>query len=63
MNLRTLQFWLVYNINAKAVIGTAKTKKALLQRWGNLSDTPWCVVVRMKGHYLKPRATVGGRDA
>lgn len=54
MNLRTLQFWMVYNTDTKKVCGTAVTKKALLKRWGNLRLTPWCVVVRMKGHYVRP---------
>ena len=53
MNLRTITFWLVYNSNTKKVIGTAKTKKALLKRWGDLRDTPWCAVVKMKGHYVR----------
>jgi hypothetical protein len=34
-------------------IANAKTKKELVKRWGNLKDSPWCVLVNMKGHYVR----------
>lgn len=53
MNLRTLQFWAIYNSATKHIIANAKTKKELIERWGNLKDSPWCVLVKMKGHYVR----------
>jgi hypothetical protein len=53
MNLRTIQFWAIYNIAQKSIIASAKTKKQLRERWGDMKDTPWCVFVRMKGHYVR----------
>ena len=55
MNLRTIQFWAIYNSATKCIIAQAKTKKALRERWGTLKDSPWCVLVKMKGHYVQPR--------
>jgi hypothetical protein len=53
MNLRTIQFWAIYNRGTKRIIANAKTKKELVKRWGNLKDSPWCVLVNMKGHYVR----------
>ena len=52
MNLRTIQFWAIYNSSTKHIIATDKTKKGLLARW-NIRDSPWCVVVKLKGNYVR----------
>lgn len=57
MKLRTIQFWAIYNSASKQIIANDKTKKKLLARW-DLSDSPWCYVLKMKGHYVrKPTST------
>jgi hypothetical protein len=58
VNLRTIQFWAIYNSVTRNIIAKARTKKELSARWGDLKDEPWCVLVKMKGHYL-PRRTEG----
>lgn len=55
MNLRTIRFWAIYNSTRKEIIAEARTKKLLIERWGDMKDSPWCYFVKMKGQYLKKR--------
>lgn len=57
MSLRTIRFWAIYNRSTKTIIANAKTKKALVARWGDMKESPWCYFVKMSGHYVMRRNT------
>ena len=60
MKLRTIQFWAIYNRSTKNIIANARTKKALVERWGDMKNSPWCYFVKMKGHYVMLARTSTG---
>lgn len=51
MNLRTITFWVLYDPRDKYVIAERKTKREIVER---IHIPDGCILVKMKGHYLRP---------
>ena len=54
MNLRTVQFWAFYDPKHKWLVATKPTKRELVR---TVHMPEGCVIVKMKGHYVKPRSS------
>lgn len=54
MNLRTITFWAIYDPKHKYIL-TTKQRKRELVRTCHVPDG--CVVVKMKGHYVRKRSS------
>lgn len=52
MNLRTITCLVVYSPKRRAIVNGFRTKKDLI-RWFPDGVPMGCVVVKMKGHYLR----------
>lgn len=53
MNLRTITCWAVYNPKRRSIVNGFRTKKAMKEHYP-LGTPIGCVLVKLKGHYVKP---------
>ena len=53
MNLRTITCWAVYDPRKKYIFAMRQYKKQLLT---SVHIPKGCLVVKVKGHYVKPRS-------
>lgn len=56
MNLRTIICWAVYNPKRKSIVNGFRTKKEM-KRFYSAGIPIGCVLVKMKGHYVRPPST------